>query len=374
MPPSSSPPPPSPSPPPPAIAATGPSVGPGAIPGKICASSQPVLLVTGAARSGTSALAHLLHLQGAYAGELGSKQQSSDPRHPNIGSYELNALTRLLSAMLASRKQSWLACQELVVPNASDRRDAALLQAARSLAYRLFASLRGACAPILLKHPMLAPLLGWWAAALQPPSFAPPILLEAVRDPLATARSELTGSLWELHTVHEGGIFARWRRETALVLNHSAGAFRGRSLFVHYADWIATDRATQSLFAERLRARLAALGATGLTAAPDGRLAADIEAHAREADSFEAVPACLQRCGSARECQRNCSYPFPCAPGDPAPFRTAHSDQRCGRSIEPAELRLAALLRRLASNVTQPPAIWPAETCPPRTNASGAQL
>ena len=186
MPPSSSPPPPSPSPPPPAKTATGPSVGPGAIPGKICASSQPVLLVIGAARSGTSALAHLLHLQGAYAGELGSKH--SDDRHPNIGSYELQALTRLLSAMLASRKQSWLACQEVVVPNASDRRDAALLQA-----------------------------------------------------------------------------------------------------------------------------------------------------------------------------------------GDPAPYRTAHSDQRCGRSIEPAELRLAALLRRLASNETQPPAIWPAETCPPRTT-SGAQL
>ena len=132
MPPSSSPPPPSPSPPPPAKAATGPAVGPGAIPGKICATSQPVLLVTGAARSGTSALAHLLHLQGAYAGELNSKY--SDDRHPNIGSYELNALTRLLSAMLASRKQSWLNCQELVVPNASDRRNAALLQAARSLA------------------------------------------------------------------------------------------------------------------------------------------------------------------------------------------------------------------------------------------------
>ena len=105
-------------------------------------------------------------------------------------------------------------------------------------------------------------------------------------------------------------------------------------------------------------------------AAPDGRLAADIEAHAREADSFEAVPACLQRCGSARECQRNCSYPVPCAPGEELPYRTAHSVQRCGRSIEPAELRLAALLRRLASNETQPPAIWPAETCPPRTNAS----
>ena len=150
------------------------------------------------------------------------------------------------------------------------------------------------------------------------------------------------------------------------MLNHSAGAFRGRSLFVHYADWIATDRATQSLFAERARVATAPPAA----AAPDGARAADIEAHAREADSFEAVPACLQRCGSATECQRNCSYPFPCAPGDPAPYRTAHSDQRCGRSIEPAELRLAALLRRLASNETQPPAIWPAETCPPRTNAS----
>ena len=121
-----------------------------------CASSQPVLLVTGAARSGTSAIAHLLHLQGAHAGELGSKALG-DRRHPNIGSYELNALTRLLSAMLASRKQSWLNCQELVVPNASDRRDAALLQQARLLAYRLFASVRGACTPVLLKHPMLAP-------------------------------------------------------------------------------------------------------------------------------------------------------------------------------------------------------------------------
>ena len=268
---------------------------------------------------------------------------------------------------LASRKQSWLACQELVVPNASDRRDAALLQQARLLAYRLFASIRGACAPVLLKHPMLAPLLGWWAAALQPPSFAPPILLEAVRDPLATARSELTGSLWELHTVHEGGIFARWRRETALVLNHSAGAFRGRSLFVHYADWIATDRATQSLFAERLRA---SSGARRHRAHGRSRRAACRHRGARpRGRQLRGRARLLQRCGSATECQRNCSYPFPCAPGEAAVelYRTAHSVQRCGRGIEPAELRLAALLRRLASNETQPPAIWPAETCPPRT-------
>ena len=212
-----------------------------------------------------------------------------DPRHPNIGSYELNALTRLLSAMLSSRKQSWLAYASF---RASDRRDAALLSPPT-------ASRSGAT-----PRPAEAPDARAAARMVGASSFATPILLRC-------------SSLWELHTVHEGGIFAR----------AGGGGARPRTF-----PRIATDRATQSLFAERLRARLAALGATGLTAAPDGRLAADI-AHDREADSFEAVPACLQP--AAPVSANGCSYPVPCSPGEELPYRTAHSVQRCGRSIEP---------------------------------------
>ena len=43
-----------------------------------------VVLVAGASRSGTSALAHLLSLFGADTGQI----PNADPRHPGLGSFE----------------------------------------------------------------------------------------------------------------------------------------------------------------------------------------------------------------------------------------------------------------------------------------------
>lgn len=208
------------------------------------------ILVLGMHRSGTSVLARVLGLMGAWIGD----EEDLLPPHPTdnpTGYWERADIVLQHEHFLAETSHAWdrISGFEWDKCRISARNE---LDARLRLVTSRFDS---GGRPWLLKDPRLCLLLPAWRAILPNP-----VYVIAMRDPRETAVSMLS-SHRGVYTSHF--LLALWESYLRHVLANLAGE---RALFVSYAELLA-DPVAQS---QRLQAGLEALGVAGLHAV-DGR-------------------------------------------------------------------------------------------------------
>jgi hypothetical protein len=156
------------------------------------------ILVLGMHRSGTSAVARLLNMMGAYLGPP-ERIKGANPENPK-GFWENDEVVDLDNRVLAAQRCLWNRLSEFDPARLADGKLATLRRRARDLVIRLDGS-----RPWAVKDPRMCLLLPFWRPLLEMP-----ICVLVNRDPLEVARSlsvrngiplHVGIALWELHNL-----------------------------------------------------------------------------------------------------------------------------------------------------------------------------
>lgn len=208
------------------------------------------LVILGMHRSGTSFLTRMLQLMGVW---IGGPEELDPPGWGNPrGLYELTDLRIVHEKALARRGCSWAGVGPLAAPGARADLDADLREEVRRLVARLDGK-----RPWAVKDPRSCLFFGAWRDLL-----VRPLVLLVHRSPLAVARSLArrdgfppiaSVALWELYNLH--------------ALRASQGLPR---LHLSFEEALSDPLG----FAARLKARLEAVGVTGLVEVDRAALAA----------------------------------------------------------------------------------------------------
>ncbi len=222
--------------------------------------SQPIL-VLGMHRSGTSAIARILGLMGAYIGE------SNDllPEHPDdnpTGYWERADINAINDRLLQAIGHTWDRVAGLGVHDPAPDKLLDLSGRLRQIIVKLDAAGR----PWLAKDPRLCLLLPQWLPLLEAPA-----CIVVVRDPREIAASMHAGPRGTF-TSHY--VVALWEKYLRTLL---AGLNGQRALFVSYADMI-VDPQAQS---ERMLHGLRELGIDNLHPVSCDELSAFLDPHLR---------------------------------------------------------------------------------------------
>jgi O-antigen biosynthesis protein len=219
------------------------------------------ILVLGMHRSGTSAIARILGLMGAYIGE------SDDllPEHPDdnpTGYWERADINAVNDRLLHEIGHSWDRVAGLGVHDPAPDK---LLELSGRLR-QIIARLDDAGRPWLAKDPRLCLLLPQWLPLLEAP-----VCIVVVRDPREIAASMHAGPRGTF-TSHY--VVALWEKYLRTVL---AGLHGRRALFVSYADMLADPQAQ----GERMLNGLGEMGIDSLHPAQREELAAFLDPRLR---------------------------------------------------------------------------------------------
>ncbi|HZP67917.1 MAG TPA: glycosyltransferase [Rudaea sp.] len=247
---------------PPVSAACPPAAQPGLASGtSVQAPTASAILVLGMHRSGTSALARVLGLMGAYIGEP-EVLLPSDPDDNPTGYWERAEINALHDRFLESHGWRW----DRVAGFEAHQLES---EAARVLAAGIGAAVSNLAAhgrPWLIKDPRLCLTLPHWQEQLRAPA-----CVVVVRDPREIAASMHSGPRGELTSPY---VLALWEK----YLGSSLSALRGRrAVFVSYAAFLEDPPAQ----CERLLRALADLGVGGLRAPAATELAEFLDARLR---------------------------------------------------------------------------------------------
>ncbi len=261
------------------------------------------ILVLGMHRSGTSAVARVINLMGAYIGEPDELLPAHPQDNPS-GYYERTELVIEHDRFLAATGYAW----DRIADYDSSNLDAA---ARRNLELKLrpiIDKLNASIEPWLVKDPRLCLLLPQWLPLIGDAAF-----IVVVRDPRAICASLLTS--------HRGAytssfILALWGKYLRTLLTDLAGR---PALFVSYAALLANPQAQGA----RLLNGLRTLGVTGLHAAPKHELDSFLDvrlqrstaqSHVLLTPAQEALHAWLDR-----QCEANAPVTVSDFPEAPAP-------------------------------------------------------
>jgi tetratricopeptide (TPR) repeat protein len=299
-----------------------------------------VLLVLGMHRSGTSAVARVLNLCGAYIPE---RQRPAKLNANAKGFFEAEEFVLLNERLLRAAGGSWLD-----VDFDLERRSDLYADFAADVA-RLLAAECGTHELVVIKDPRICVLVPWWDRALREAGCEPLYVLP-VRNPL-----EVANSLHARDDMSQADGLALWLRYTA----RAEAATRGcRRVFLSYpqllADW--------KRGAQRVAAAFGlALDTTSRAADVDAFLEADLQ-HQRASDEalFALVPDPVVDEVKAlyRRVLERCSVPvaedmaapaamvgsWPAAPKHQSGVRPGHGDATFVLCIENNAIRPQALL------------------------------
>lgn len=223
--------------------------------------AQPIL-VLGMHRSGTSAIARILGLMGAYIGESGDLL----PGHPEdnpTGYWERADINAINDRFLDAKGYAWdrVAGFDAHDPSTDASRD--LAERLRQIIDKLDAG----DTPWLVKDPRLCLLLPQWRALLNDA----PVCVVVVRDPREIAASMRAGPRGTF-TSHY--VVALWEKYLRTLLTDLRGQ---RALFVSYAGMLADPQAQCA----RMLRGLGELGVEGLHSAPRDELNAFLDPQLR---------------------------------------------------------------------------------------------
>ena len=214
--------------------------------------SPTTILVVGMHRSGTSLLAHIVNLMGAFVGT----QAELVPPHPSInpaGFWERVDVVGEHDHFLQQNGFGWATVANFDVGRIAEERKRDLVSSLNDIV----AGMTHGKAPLVIKDPRLCLLLPVWQSIV-----AAPLHVFIVRDPRKVATS-LMASYPDSFTTDF--LVALWQKyvQTALA------ALRGkRVLFVAYANLLENAQAQQ----RRLQHGLQELGASGLSCLSPERL------------------------------------------------------------------------------------------------------
>lgn len=304
------------------------------------------ILVLGMHRSGTSAVAGVLNMMGAYLG----KPDDLLPPHPHdnpTGYWERTDVIAAHDAVLDANGYKWDRLAGLDPHRLKANSVATLHHSLHETLRELGKSGR----PWLVKDPRLCLLLPQWLSLLESPA-----CIVVVRDPREVAASMREGPRGA-YTSHY--LIALWEEYLRNVLT----ALRGRTvLFVDYASML-DDPATQC---HRMLRGLAQIGVDTLQPPPVAKLTAFLNPHLRRSKPASHVPLPASQAALFKWLQEQCAATGPqvvdAIPADGSSDEVLHEYERAfavqaertrGETLAETHAREAEVEARLATSLQE---------------------